>query len=379
MYFIEKTKGINKVKRFDYLLFFAVILVTGIGITAVYSATRNMPNNINGNRMMITQIAGLIIGVTAAIIICIIDYKDLKGLGYIFYAGTIALLIAVLFFGTGENLGSRSWLKIAGVSIQPSELAKIALIIVTSIYFERLKDGNYTSKDVLKLITSAAIPLGFILYQKDFGTTLVFVVILFTMIFICGIPYKYLAYMGGTFLASLPIIWFFILNDKRKSRIWVFLNPDADPLGEGYNVAKSKIAIGSGQFWGQGITKGLQTQNRGVPVKESDFIFTVIGEELGFIGAMSVIVLLFFILLRCLYIAANSRDSYGLFLVSGVVGYYAFHVFENIGMTLGLLPVTGVPLPFVSHGATSMIASYMGIGLVLSVSMRRQKAIFNDE
>lgn len=379
MYFVEKTKGINKVKRFDYILFIAVILVTSIGIVAVYSATRKMPTNVNGTRMMITQIAGLCIGLVCAIIFCFIDYKDLKSLGYLFYAATIVLLIAVIFFGSGENIGSRSWLKIAGVSLQPSELAKIALIIVSSIYFEKIKEGGYTRKDLIKLVVYSGIPLAFILGQKDFGTTMVFVVILFTMIFIAGIPYKYLAILGGGFIATLPILWFFVLNDARKSRIWVFLNPDADSQGAGYNVFKSKIAIGSGQLWGQGITKGIQTQNLGVPVKESDFIFTVIGEEMGFVGAVAVILLLFFILLRCVYIAANSRDLYGTFLVSGVVGYFAFHIFENIGMTLGILPVTGVPLPFISHGATSMIASFMGIGLVLSVSMRRQKTIFQDE
>jgi len=307
------------------------------------------------------------------------DYKDLKSLGYVFYAGTIILLIAVIFFGVGENIGSRSWLRIGGVSFQPSELAKIALIIVVSIYFEKIRDENYTTKDIIKLIIYASLPMVFILGQKDFGTLIVFVVIIFIMVFICGLPYKYLTIMGGAFVASLPILWFFVLNDKRKARIWVFLKPEADPMGEGYNVLKSKIAIGSGQLWGQGLTKGLQTQNMGVPVRESDFIFTVIGEELGFIGCSLVIILLFFILFKCLYIAANASDSYGMFLVTGVTGYFAFHIFENIGMTLGLLPVTGVPLPFVSHGATSMIANYMGIGLVLSVSMRRHKTIFNDD
>jgi len=379
VYFVEKTKGLNKAKRFDYLLFIAVILLTTIGLIAVYSATRKMPGNVNGNRMMITQIAGIIVGLISAFAFCWMDYKDLKSLGYVFYAGTIMLLIAVIFFGSGESIGSRSWLKVGGVSLQPSELSKIALIIVASIYFEKIKDDNYKRKDIVKLIIYAALPMGFILGQKDFGTLMVFVVILFFMVFICGLPYKYIVAIGSFFIASLPFLWFFVLNDTRKARIWVFLKPDSDPMGAGYNVSKSKIAIGSGELWGQGITQGLQTQNMGVPVRESDFIFTVIGEEMGFIGSGLVILLLFFILFRCLYIAANSSDSYGTFLVTGVLGYYSFHTFENIGMTLGILPVTGVPLPFVSHGATSMIANYMAIGLVLSVSMRRHKTIFQDQ
>lgn len=376
MYFVEKTKGINFLKRFDYILFFAVILITLIGIVAVRSATLTMTGS---RRMMITQLAGITIGIIAALIMSRIDYKDFKTLGVLYYIGCIGLLVLVLFIGTGEDLGSRSWLKVGPVTIQPSEFAKIGFILVISIFLERIRDGNYTAKDVIKLLLYTVIPIGLVIAQHDFGTTLVYIFIFFVMVFIAGVPYKYILGLGGAFTASLPFLWFFVLNENRRNRIRVFLNPEMDPLKAGYNTIKSKIAIGSGQIYGQGLFQGIQTQSKGVPVRESDFIFTVIGEELGFIGAVAVIVLIFFIILRCIFIARNARDNYGAFMVSGVVAMLAFHSFENIGMTMGLLPVTGVPLPFVSHGATSIISNYLAIGIVLSVSIRRKKTIFNME
>ncbi len=376
MYHVEKTKGINLIKRFDYILFIAVIILTGIGIVVVRSATMTMPG---ANRMMMTQMAGVFLGVIAALVMSRIDYKDFKTLGILFYTGSVVLLIAVLFIGTGDSLGSRSWIRVGPVSLQPSELAKVGFILVTSIFLERIKEGAYTGKDVLKLGLYAAVPIGLVVAQHDFGTTTVFLFIFFIMLFIAGLPYKYIAALGGTFLAALPFLWFFVFNDNRRNRIRVFLDPELDPLGAGFNTIKAKIAIGSGQLYGQGLFQGIQTQNNGVPVKESDFIFTVIGEELGFVGAAVVILLIFFIMMRCIYIARNARDYYGSFLVIGVVAMQAFHVFENIGMTIGILPVTGVPLPFVSHGATSMLANYLAIGVVLSVSMRRKKTIFNTE
>ncbi len=379
MYFVEKTKGLNVAKRFDYYLFGAVILLTAIGLAAVRSATLIMPNNANGDRMMLTQIIGVFLGIVSALVINRIDYKDFKTLGVLFYIGSVALLVIVLLFGKGENLGSRSWLDLGFVTIQPSEIAKIGFILVVSIFLERIKNGNHTSKDIIKLLLYSAVPIGLVLAQHDFGTTMVYIFMFFILVFVCGIPFRYIAALGGAFLASLPFLWFFVLNETRKNRIRVFFNPDLDPRGAAYNVIKSKIAIGSGQIWGQGLFKGIQTQNMGVPVRESDFIFTVIGEEFGFVGAAIVVFLLFFVLIRSLHIARSANDSYGSFLVVGVVAMFAFHTFENIGMTMGILPVTGVPLPFISHGATSMITNYIALGIVLSVSMRRKKAIFNSE
>jgi rod shape determining protein RodA len=198
------------------------------------------------------------------------------------------------------------------------------------------------------------------------------------LIFICGIAYKYLVTLLSVFLLSTPLMWFFVLNKERKDRIKVFLNPELDPLGAGYNVIRSKMAIGSGQIYGKGLLKGIQTQNRSVPVSESDFIFSVVGEELGFIGAIIIILLICFILMRCIYIARKARDSYGMFVVIGITAVWAFHAMENIGMSVGVLPVTGIPLPFVSTGGSYMLTSFIAVGIVLSISMRRKKVVFNS-
>lgn len=377
MYFVEKNRKLDILKCFDYPLFFAVIILSALGAFVLSSATLTISDG--GIRIMTVQIIGLLVGVAISIILSIIDYKDFKIIGVGIFIVSVALLILVLAIGTGEELGSRSWLKIGSFSFQPSEIAKIGFIAVVSIFLERIYDktGN-TRMNVVKLIIVSSIPIVLVLAQKDFGTTMVFLFIFMLMLFIYGIKYKHILYMIITFISTTPFLWFFVLNDKRKDRIRVFLNPELDPLGSGFNVLRSKMAIGSGQILGKGIYQGIQTQNSTVPVKESDFIFSVIGEELGFAGAVIFIVLITFILIRCIYISSSSRDTYGSFLVIGVVAMFGMHFVENIGMSIGLLPVTGIPLPFTSAGGSAMISNYIALGIVLSVSMRRNKGFLSD-
>ncbi|HOM01207.1 MAG TPA: rod shape-determining protein RodA [Acetivibrio sp.] len=374
MYFIEKVKNSNILRRFDYLLFFAVTLLSVIGAFVLRSAVATMPS---GRRMFLVQAGSIVVGTVLALIISLLDYKDFKILGIPFYIFTVALLVLVLFVGTGEDLGSRSWLKIMGFSFQPSELAKISMVLVSSVFLERIYDGQKNRvANIIKFVIYSAIPIALVMAQKDFGTTLVFVFVVFVMLFVFGIGYKYIFMLMGAGVAALPIMWFFVLNDTRKNRIRVFLNPELDPLGAGWNVIRSKIAIGSGKIFGKGLFKGIQTQNSLVPVKESDFIFSVVGEELGFVGAIVIVGLVFFILMRCLYILRNARDRYGTFVVTGITAFLAIHFIENIGMSIGLLPVTGIPLPFVSQGGSAMLTNYIAIGVVLSVSARRQKSFY---
>jgi rod shape determining protein RodA len=375
MYFVEKTKGLNFFKHFDYLLFIAVLILSVIGILVVKSATLT---NADGGRMMVMkQLIGMSLGIVMAIVLSYIDYKDFKVLGFALYIISIGLLVYVLAFGTGDSLGSRSWISIKGISYQPSELAKVAFVMVASIFLERISEGQRKG-NIVKLAVYSSIIIGLVVAQKDFGTSAVFMFMFFVMLYICKLPYKLIFGMIGAVLAALPFFWFFVFNDARKSRIISFIYPELDPLGSGYNVLRSKYAIGSGQITGKGLFEGVQTQNSVVPVKESDFIFSVVGEELGFVGACAVVLLIFFILLRCIYIAKNSRDLYGSFLVTGVTSMLAFHAFENIGMSIGLMPVTGIPLPFVSAGGTAVTTYYMAIGVVLSVSLRRKRVLFNN-
>ncbi|MCX7710936.1 MAG: rod shape-determining protein RodA [Clostridia bacterium] len=377
MYFVEKTKGINAAKQFDYFLFISVLLLSIFGIIVLSSATLTFANPM---KSMTTQVVSLVVGAVLAIIVSSIDYKDFKVLGVILYIISIALLVLVLFMGKGENTwGSRSWLVVPVFGqFQPSEIAKITFVMTSSMFLERIVEGTNKVNNMIKFVLYAALPIGLILLQPDTGTAIVFMVMLLAMVYVAGIPYKYIWISGGAFLASLPIFWFFVLKKYQKDRILAYIFPQFDPKGGGYQVRASKWTIGSGQIFGKGLYEGIQTQNSMVPEKQTDFIFTVIGEELGFIGAVSVILVIFIILLRCLYIARNSRDPYGSFLVVGMSSMLAFHFIENIGMCIGLTPVTGIPLPFISLGGSSMVTNYIAIGIILSVSMRRKRTIFNN-
>ncbi|HEX2944606.1 MAG TPA: FtsW/RodA/SpoVE family cell cycle protein [Clostridia bacterium] len=384
MYFVEKTKGINYAKQFDYPLFAAVLLLSVIGIVALKSAIGDP--GITGT--WLKQLICLFIGIVIAITISAIDYKDFKTLGIIFYIASIMMLVLVLFIGDERN-GSKSWLPVPVInSFQPSELAKVAFAVVVPIFLERLKDGKDIGKNVFKLLVYSMLPIGLVLLQPDVGTAMVFIFSLIAVLFVYGIPYKFFLMAIGAFAAAAPVLWFFILPMDGfrhiRDRIMTFIFPETDLLGKGLQVYRSKMTIGSGQLFGKGLFHGIQTQNSSsvssfsVPEKQTDFIFSVIGEELGFIGSILVIALIFFILFRCIYIAINSRDAYGSYMVIFIASMFAFHFIENIGMCIGVLPVTGIPLPFVSQGSSSLVTNYINIGILLSVSMRRRKTIFNS-
>jgi len=368
MYFVEKSKTANQYRKFDYLLFGLVLTLAAFGLMVFSSAVKDRPH------LLKPQILGLIMGIALCLILSAIDYKDLKVFSLFIYFSAMALMVLVLFFGKGEALGSKSWLIIAGMSFQPSEYAKLAYIILGSVFLERIKDNQEKKKaDIVKFLVYSCIAIGMVILQKDFGTAMVFIFIFFMFIYIAGIPYRYIFMLLGLAGLSLPFIWVYVLNDRRRERILTFISPERDPLGGGYNVIKSKLAIGSGRLFGQGYGNGLQTQSGSVPVNESDFIFSVVGEEFGFIGGCIVIILGLLILLRIIYISKNASDSYGSFVSIGVAGMLGFNFIENIGMSMGLLPVTGLPLPFVSQGGTAMLFYFSAIGIVLSVSSRRKK------
>ncbi|HEX9063377.1 MAG TPA: rod shape-determining protein RodA [Clostridia bacterium] len=375
MYSVEKTRGQNPIKQFDFTLFVLVLILSAVGMLVLSSATMTMPS---GSRLMMTQSVGLGLGIILSVFICSIDYKDFKSFGFILYLGSIVLLVLVLFVGTGDKQnGARSWFNLGVFRFQPSELAKISFIIIASVFFERIQE-NKKWQDIVKLIVYFMIPAGLILAENDFGTTMVVVFAFCVMAFVSGLSYKYFIYGLGASLLSIPLMWRFFLKPYQKDRIMVFLNPDLDHSTKGYQVFQAKTAISTGQLFGKGLFSGPQTQNGLLPVKESDFIYAVIGEELGLIGTLAIVLLIVIILLRCIHIAKNSRDSYGTFLVIGISSVLAFHFIENIGMCIGLMPVTGIPLPFVSSGGSSMLTNFIGIGIILSVSMRRKKVIFNS-
>jgi rod shape determining protein RodA len=357
------------------LLFTAVLILTGIGLLVLSSATKNMPA---GPRIMKVQIFSVVLGIILAVIISAIDYKGFKNISVVLYLGSIFLLLLVLLIGEGyEAVGSRSWLRVPLVgTFQPSELAKISFVLYVSILLERIKETPEEKKNIAKFIFYSALPIVLVGLQPDYGMAFVFILAFFTLLFIFGIKYKYIFTAAAVFLLSTPIIWFFALNEPRKNRIREFLFPGQDELGTSFQTDRARMTIGSGQIFGKGLYKGIQTQSGGVPVKESDMIFTVVGEELGFIGSIIVVILILIIILRCLHIARSSRDDYGSYVVAGLAGMLGFQFIQNIGMCVQLMPVTGLPLPFVSQGGSAMITNFISIGIILSVSMRRKRGMF---
>lgn len=357
-------------KRFDFVLLFTVIILCLYGFIMVKSAT--MSFEFGYVPSLKTQITSFVLGLFAIIFLVLIDY-DLYGKLYIpIYIFCNLLLIAVLFFGFGEEQwGAKSWLEIAGVAFQPSEIAKFGVIISLSKFIDINKDKINEPLVLLKIIFFAFIPVGLILLQPDLGTALVFIFFIFVMLFLSGLSMKYIYSFIGLGIISIPLVLKFLAGFQ-LDRLLVFLNPELDPTGKGYQVLQSKMAIGSGMVFGRGLYQGVQTQYNFIPAKETDFIFAVIGEELGLLGGLALIVLYALLLLRLVRISKNSVDLFGSLIVAGIASMLFFHIFENIGMTLGLMPVTGIPLPFISSGGTFLLVNMVSIGLALGVGVKKE-------
>lgn len=362
-------------KKFDYTLLVTTIILCIFGLVVLYSATLSF----NTFSYMKSQIASTLLGFLAILILILMDYQFLGKLYIPIYIVSNLILIAVLVWGIGDrppyDWGSRSWLNIAGVTFQPSEFVKIGLLISLAKFIDLNKEDLNEPFTLLKVLAFAFFPVFLILKQPDAGTAMVFIFFIAAMLFIAGISWKYIGYALGLGILSLPVLWM-RLDLYQKNRILDFLDPDRDALGTGMQFFQGRIAIGSGKFFGKGLFQGVQTQFNFVPIKESDFIFAVIGEELGFLGGAFLILLYLILILRLLNIAKNSNDLFGSLMVVGIAAIFLFHVFENIGMTIGVMPITGIPLPFISHGGTFQLVSLVSIGIALSVSLNRDELTF---
>ncbi len=362
-------------KKLDYILIMLTLACTIFGCVAISSAVRSYDS---GLKFLIIQSGAAIVGVFLMFFICSIDYEKYRGFTGFIYTIGIMLLIAVLIIGTGrEDTGSKSWIRFGSIGIQPSEIVKIGFIITLSKLCSKYGEDISKPKNVIKLCFHAAFIMGLIMLQPDFGTTMVFIVIFASILYAGGLSYKYFITAGIGIAAAIPLIWSFFLADYQKNRIKVLFDPESDPLGSGYHVMQSKIAIGSGGVVGKGFGHGTQTQLDFLPVKHTDFIYSVIGEEFGIVGAIIVAAMLFGLVIRCLYTAKIAKDSFGQYICVGVAAMFLAHIFENIGMCIGIMPVTGIPLPFFSYGGSSMITNMMAIGLVLSIGMHRDSKPFN--
>ena len=365
-------------KRFlrnaEWKILICSLMLLIIGLVSLFSATGE--NNFSEFKK---QIIWFLISIPIVIIVMLIDYNTIAKFSYVFYVIFIILLIGVLF--TEPVNGATSWFEITEtLKFQPSELAKIFIIIfIATILVKIQKDSKNEINKIHKLLLVLGIiglPILLIIFQPDYGTAMAFVVSACFMLFVAGINKKYIIMAILVIIITLPLVYIFILPEHAKSRIEVFLNPETDPRGAGYNIIQSKLAIGAGKLLGMGILKGNQTQLGYLYPKTTDFIFSVIGEELGFICAATVIILYVVMITKSIYVAKTAKNDLGSYIAIGIAGIFFFHMLENIGMTMGLLPITGVPLPFVSYGGSSMITNFMCIAMLLNISGRRQKTIF---
>jgi rod shape determining protein RodA len=360
----------RSLQHFDWGLFGLVLLVVSIGLANLYSATRagaehGLPPEFR------RQLLALAVALPAMGLALAVDYRRLERLAAPIFLGSLLLLASTLVLAPVTR-GNRSWLIYGPLSLQPAELAKVGLVIALARWFHRNPAARVTRlRDLLAPGLIAALPVGIIVLQRDMGVAVLTLLIACTYLPFTGIPWRAWAMLAGVGVMGLAGIWSFALRDYQQKRILDFLDPSRDPLASGYQAIQSKIAIGSGGLFGKGYLEGPQTQLRFLPTQHSDFVFSVLAEEWGFIGSVLVLALYLGLLIWGLWIARNSKDGFGAMLAVGVVGLLFWPVVINVAMVLGLAPVIGVPFPLLSYGGSALLASLIGLGLLLNVSMRR--------
>lgn len=373
---IPITRTRVKVPRLDWPLMVATMAIVLIGTLLVWSATSSNDALTGGTSAAYLRkhLINVVIGILLFAAVLVTDYRRIRMLTPLLYLGSIVGLVLVLVMGSTIN-GSRSWLLIAGLSIQPSEFAKLAVVVgMALIVAERTESGSsrrVRGFDVLLLLMLAGLPAMLIILQPDLGTMLVLSATVFGVIAVSGAPRRYLVGLfGGGVAAAVAAVALGVLKPYQLDRFLAFIDPTLDPRGAGYNTTQARIAIGNGGWTGQGLFEGSQTRSGFVPEQHTDFIFTVAGEELGLLGAGLLIGLFLLLIWRALRISLEADDMFGRLAAAGICCWFAFQAFQNIGMCLGIMPVTGVPLPLVSYGGSSMFASLMAIGLLQTIAMR---------
>lgn len=360
-------------KNFEWGILICTIILLAIGLVALFSATQN-----SDYEEFKKQIMWIGISIPVIVVVILVDYEILAKISPVIYGLSLISLVAVLF--TEPINGATSWFNIGPFSFQPAEFAKIAVVLFMANVMVKLQQkGRDEINRFCKLgiiLATVAVPTLLIIKQPDYGTALAFLVALIFMLYVAGINKKYIITAVLIVVILVPLAYLFILPDHAKARIDVYLNPNLDPRGDGYNIIQSKLAIGAGQIFGMGLFKGNQTQLGYLYPKTTDFIFAVISEEMGFVVAGAIIVLYVILITKSIQVAKTAKDDLGSYIATGIVGIFFFHMLENIGMTMGLLPITGIPLPFVSYGGSSMLTNLTLIAILLNISTRRKKAMF---
>lgn len=379
----------SRVRQLDVILLLTVLTLVGLGAVLVYSATRHDATLTGGDpaAFLRRHLLNAAIGLVLAAMLTVVDWRSLRAYAPLFYGAALVGLLAVLGpLGSTVN-GSRSWITLpAGFSVQPAELAKVALVLALAVCLGGGRGGDSQispseegtaprRRPTVVAVLLLGVPMLLVAGQPDLGTVMVLAAIGMSVLVVAGLRTRWLvALLSAAVAAVVLAVRLGVLRDYQLARFAAFADPTLDPLGVGYNTAQARVAVGSGGWWGAGLFEGAQTRASNVPEQHTDFIFTVAGEELGFAGSSLVLVLFGLLLWRCLRIGAQAPDLAGRLVAAGVTGWFAFQMFQNIGMTLGVMPVTGLPLPFVSYGGSSMFASLLAVGLLQSIRLSEASA-----
>ena len=358
-------------RDFDWTLLGFVMMLSIISVLEIYSAT--LHTKFLGFHMHRMQILWILGGLVAMFVMSIIDYHKLLSAIYWIYGFCLVSLVAVLAVGTRVNGGKR-WIKLpGGAHFQPSEWVKLVLIVLVARYFTNLSSREPTWKDIFKAIAFVAVPMLLVLKQPDLGTALTYTPVLLVGLFLGGIDWRKGGILVLVMVLAVGGVWKSgkVLKAYQKARLTSFMNPDADPRGTGYQILQSKIAVGDGGVFGRGANQGTQTQGDFLPIPYTDFIFAAFSEEHGFVGAILVLLIYFLILMRLIQNAQTAADLPGSFLVMGVAAVLIFQIAVNVGMVLGLMPVTGIPLPLMSYGGSSVLFTFLALGMGMNVRMSR--------
>lgn len=372
------------IKNFDYTLFIVTLLIIAFGLIILSSATHATMTR-DGDTLTYVKKQGLsiILGLVGMFLIIRTDYTNFFKYYKVLYVLNLLLLTAVLVVGSEQN-GAKSWIPLGPFNLQPAEFAKIFITISFAVYLTNREGKMNRFVDLLPTFVFFGLPLGLIMMQPDLGSGLVFIAIYFGMLFIGGARPRNLIILiligvilvGGVLTAQLVFGMEGPLEKYQLDRLTIFVDPYKDPRGAGYHVIQSQVALGSGGVFGKGLYRGTQTQLNFLPEQRNDFIFSVVGEETGFVGAALLLLLFYIFVYRCVKIAMSSKDLFGTLLATGIVSMIVFHLLVNVGMAAGIMPITGIPLPFFSYGGSSMLANLLGVGILLNVYIRRQVLTF---
>lgn len=353
-------------RDFDWVLMLFVLLICALGVMEIYSATYG--TKFQGAH--VKQIYWILGGLVAMFLLSLVNYHLLLGNAHWMYLVALVALIAVRIFGK-KYLGARRWIQVGHTHFQPSEWVKLILVLAVAKYFAEDKSNEADGFDIAKVGLLVGLPFLLVLAQPDLGTALTYLPVAIMGLFLGGMKLRHAAVIVLCMALVAPVAWYKVMKPYQRDRLTSFIDPESDPQKTGYQVLQSLVAVGSGGLTGKGIRKGSQTQGSFLPIPQTDFIFAAFSEEHGFLGAIFLLLLYFIVLMRLIHDAQTAPDRAGTFIVMGVVAVLAFHILVNVGMVVGFMPVTGIPLPLMSYGGSSVLFMFLAMGIVMNVRMRR--------